>query len=147
MQPSRVVAVPMAIMVIMLLAFGPAAGVAAQSDEALVALIGVESRAFPQVTTSVAVSDASGPLEGLAAADFRVFEEGNEVPAGAITVESDTSQELRLALVLDVSMRADLLAQVKNAAKDFVDSLGSPDKVALITFYEQVQVVQDFTNN
>jgi VWFA-related protein len=144
MQPSRVVAV---LMLIMLLAFGPAAGVAAQSDEALVALIDVESQAFPQVTTSVAVSDASGPLEGLTAADFRVVEEGNEVPADAITVESDTSQELRLALVLDVSMRSDLLSQVKQAAKGFVDSLGSPDKVALISFYEQVQVVQDFTNN
>jgi VWFA-related protein len=144
MQLSRVVAV---LMLIMLLAFGPAAGVAAQSDEALVALIGVESQAFPQVTASVAVSDASGPLEGLAAADFRVFEEGTEVSADAITVESDTSQELRLALVLDVSMRAELLTQVKQAAKDFVDSLESPDKVALIAFYEQVQVIQDFTNN
>jgi VWFA-related protein len=144
MQLSRVVAV---LMLIMLLAFGPAAGVAAQSDEALVAIISVESQAFPQVTASVAVSDASGPLEGLAAADFRVFEEGTEVAADAITVESDTSQELRLALALDVSMKADLLAQVKQAAKDFVDSLGSPDKVALIAFYDQVQVVQDFTNN
>ena len=44
MQPSRVVAV---LILIMLLAFGPAAGVAAQNDEALVALIGVESQAFP----------------------------------------------------------------------------------------------------
>jgi VWFA-related protein len=144
MQSSRVVT---ALMLIVLLVFGPAAGVAAQSDEALVALIGVESQAFPQVMASVAVADASGPLEGLTAADFRVFEEGAEVPADAIAVESDTSQELRLVLVVDVSVRADLLAQVKNAAKDFVDSLGSPDKAALITFYEQVQVVQDFTNN
>ncbi len=144
MQSSRIVAV---LMLIMLLAFGPAAGVAAQSDEALVALIGVESQAFPQVTASVAVSDASGPLEGLAAADFRVFEEGTEVSADAITVESDTSQELRVALVMDVSMRTDLLAQAKEAAKAFVDSLGSPDKVALLSFYEQVQVAQDFTNN
>jgi VWFA-related protein len=144
MQSSRVVAV---LMLILLLAFGPAAGVAAQSDEALVALVGVESQAFPQVTASVAVADANGPMEGLAAADFRVFEEGTEVPADAIAVESDTSQELRLALVLDVSVKADLLTQVKKAAIDFVDSLGPSDKVALIAFYEHVQVVQDFTNN
>ena len=144
MQLSRVIAV---LMLITLLAFGPATGAAAQGDEAFVAIIGVESQAFPQVTALVAVSDANGPLEGLTAADFRVFEEGVELPADAIAVESDVSQELRLALVLDVSMKADALAQIKDAAKGFVDTLGSPDKVAVIAFYDQVLVVQDFTNN
>ncbi len=144
MRPSKIV---LLILLISLLSFSLSAGVAAQSDEALVALIWVESQAFPQVTASVAVADANGPLEGLAAADFRVFEEGAEVPADAIAVESDTSQELRLALVIDVSVRTDLLTQVKKAAQDFVDSLGPSDKVALIAFYEQAQVVQDFTNN
>jgi VWFA-related protein len=123
------------------------AGAVAQSSQAVVTLNRVESQTFPQVSVLVAVSDADGPRDGLTSADFRIFEDGVQVPAAAITVTHDASQGARLVLALDLSMNRDSLTQVKEAAKVFFDFLKPQDRVAVLAFYDQVRLVQDFTDD
>lgn len=131
----------------LILPLGLAAGAAAQDGEAVVAITKVESQAFPQVTVFVAISDENGPQDGLTAADFRVSEDGVEVLATLITAEKDTSQELRLVLALDLSMNTASLSTLKEASKAFIDTLEPRDRVAVLAFYDEVRVIQDFTNN
>ncbi len=131
----------------LILSLGLMTGAVAQSEGLIVTITGVESQAFPQVNVSVAVSDENGPLDGLTAGEIRIFEDGVEVPAAAITVEPDTRQNLALVLALDVSMPDNDLAEVKAAAKTLVGSMGPRDKVAVIAFADKVNVVHDFTNN
>jgi VWFA-related protein len=122
-------------------------GTVAQSSQALVTLNRVESQTFPQVSVLVAVSDEDGPRDGLTSADFQIFEDGVQVSAAAMTVTRDVSQGARLALVLDLSMNRDSLTQVKEAAKDFFDFLKPQDRAAVLAFYDQVRLVQDFTDD
>lgn len=115
----------------------------------LVAITQVESEAFPQVTAFVVVSGEDGlPLGGLRASHFTLVENGDEVPASSITVEEDTTQGFSLVLALDVSStEPDTLVQVQEAIKSFLDTLEPQDQVAIVAFYNEVQVVQDFTDS
>jgi VWFA-related protein len=124
------------------------AGAGAQNGGPAIAITRVDSQGFPKVTAYVTVSGEDGwtPL-GLTKADFSILEDGVAVPAASIAVESDTSQGLYLVLALDLSMNAAPLAEVKEATLAFIDTLGSADKIAVIAFYDEVSVVQDFTNN
>src|SRR5690606_3910168 len=62
-------------------------------------------------------------------------------------VESDTSQRLSLVLAVDVSTNATSLAQMQSALLSFVGGLGPDDQVALLAYYDQVEVMADFTND
>ncbi len=123
------------------------AGAIAQGEGAAVTITGIESQAFPQVTVSVAVADENGPLTGLTAADFQIFEDGREVPATNIAVVEATLQDLRLVLALDTSMPGNDLAKVQAAAKTWLSSMGPRDRVAVISFADDVSLGHDFTNN
>ena len=124
------------------------AGVNAQTGPLMVTITGVESDAFPRVTIVTAVSDQNGPVDALAGSDFKIFEAGTEVAASTVAVEATSLPELRLVLALDVSVpNADDLAAVKAAAKIFVQALGPGDRVALVSFADQVYLEHDFTNN
>ncbi len=144
-RPSRIITVSL---LVLILALGLAARTVAQSGEALVTILAVKSQAFPGVTVSVVVADESGPRDGLTAADFRLSEDGVAIPSASVAVERDASQGWRLILALDVSMNPDSLAEVKEAAKSFVDTLEPRDKMAIIAFHDEVEVVLgELTNN
>ena len=137
----------MFVLLALVLMAGPVTETVAQDDEIQVALTRIESHAFPQVSVSVSVTDRNGPKANLTATDFWIVEDGVQVPAEAITVESDNSEGMRLVLALDLSMKQDFLSQVKEATKVFIDSLEPGDKVAVIAFFDEVRLVQDFTND
>lgn len=125
-----------------------AAGAGAQGGGLQAILMGVESQAFPQVTATLAVLDQNGPVEGLDAAEFQIFENQAPVPASTITVEPETLQDLRLVLALDVSIPdQQAFVGMKEAAKSLVRSLGPRDRVALLSFANKATLVHDFTNN
>lgn len=98
------------------------------------------------VRVPVSVIDKSGqPLMGLHGADFQVSEEGKRQ---VVTLFSGERHPLRIALALDVSgSMQNKIRQVERALKYFIDLLEPADQILVITFNDDVRVVQDFTSD
>ena len=127
---------------ILVLALGLHAGVVAQDEALLVTIAAVESSAFPLVAVSITVEDAHGfPVTGLTAGDFRVEEGEGETLVEALSAASDALQHIDLILALDVSVTEDLLLKMSEAVKAFLNTLGSEDKVTILSFADQVRQV------
>jgi hypothetical protein len=131
-------------LVALVLGLGWAAGAAAQGGDLLVAVTGVDSRAFPLVTAYVSVLDENGlPVTGLATADVEVLEKG-ETPLQPLEVSGDAAPAAALVLALDTSTQPESLAQVQQVVEAFLNALGPEDKVALLAFADDVRVVLDY---
>src|SRR5258706_576134 len=125
-----------------------AATVLAQQTGPTIAVTGVDSKGFPTVTANLTVTGNNGlPLVGLTTANFTVNEDGKAVAPGSLVLDSDISQQLNLVLAVDVSVNGSGLAQVQSAADDFIATLGPNDQVAILSFYDQVDIVQPFTSD
>jgi VWFA-related protein len=125
-----------------------AATVLAQQAGPTIAVTGVDSKNFPMVTANLTVTGNNGlPLVGLTTANFTVNEDGKAVAPGSLVLDSDISQQLNLVLAVDISTNGSALAQVQSAADDFISTLGPNDQVAVLSFYDQVDVVQAFTTD
>jgi VWFA-related protein len=95
---------------------------------------------------NVNVTDAAGrAIGGLRAADFRVFENG-EPRRVAEVVESETP--FNLVLLLDVSGSVEeRIDFIRRAALRFINTVSAQDRVAIITFRDDVQVISNFTTD
>ena len=125
-----------------------AATAVAQTTGPTVAVTGVDSQSFPTVSADLTVTGSNGlPLVGLTASNFTVSEDGQLVPTGSLALNSDISQPLNLVLAVDISVNGSGLAQIQAAADDFIATLGPKDQVAILSFYDQVDVVQPFTSD
>jgi VWFA-related protein len=96
------------------------------------------------VRVPVSVVDKGGqPVMGLRADDFQVSEDGKR---RAVTLFSGERRPLRIALALDLSRSMmNKIRQVEEALRHFIDVLEPADEIMVITFSDDVQVVQDFT--
>ncbi len=98
------------------------------------------------VTMPVSVFDRDGRfVSGLQQKDFRIFENGIEQKVGYFqTVE----QPFTVVLMIDVSPSTQFqIDEIQQAAITFVNQLRSNDKVMVISFDENVQVLSQPTNN
>jgi hypothetical protein len=136
-----------AITLVLIFALGVATNAIAQAGPLILTLTGIESHAFPQVTVLLHVSDPGGPRDSLTATDFQIVEDGIQVPTEAIVVTSDASQGVRLVLAIDLSMNREALAQVKEGARTLINQLQPQDRAAILAFYDEVRVVQEFTDD
>lgn len=98
------------------------------------------------VRVPVSVLDKNGePVLGLAAANFKVSENGKRQP---VTLFSSDRQPMRIALALDVSgSMEDKIDQVEEALKHFIEILEPKDEIMVLTFNRQVHILQDFTSD
>lgn len=98
------------------------------------------------VRVPVSVLDKKGkPVTTLAAADFRVAEEGR---AQEITFFGRERKPLRLVVALDVSgSMQDKVDEVADALKHFLELLEAEDEVLVLAFSDGVQVLQGFTSD
>jgi VWFA-related protein len=105
---------------------------------------------FPAVARTVRVPvcvlDAKGePVLGLRGEDFQVSEDGRRQK---VTLFSNERRPLRIALALDISGSMDnKMPQVEEALRHFVDVLEPADEIMVITFNDEVRVVQPFTSD
>ena len=98
------------------------------------------------VLLSVTVTDGRNhPTPGLAASDFRVFEDGRPEEISFFAVEP---QPVALSLLVDSSTSMeDKLSVAQAAASGFVQRLGPEDVAQIIDFNKDTQIRQTFTND
>ena len=98
------------------------------------------------VRVPVSVLDKRGqPVMGLQSEDFVISEDGQKQ---AVTYFSGERRPLRIALALDISASMEnKIREVEAALRHFVDVLEPADEILVITFNENVDVVQDFTSD
>lgn len=114
-------------------------------------ITGVNATELPTTTITANVYDLLGqPVRGLTAENFAIFGELQE-NASIVSVENISDDNLPFAtvLVIDVSdsMTGLPIAQAREAARVFVNSVADNDPVALVSFGSFVNVIQDFTTD
>lgn len=139
---------PVRLLLLGLMVFCLAGQAVAQNEEMVVSITRLDDRAYPRLVTQLVVVDKHGlPVTGLTEANFALQTDDQAVTDQHIIVESDVIKGLRLVLAIDLSTSPQVLTQVKSAAKQFVRNLEPEDKLALVAFYEDIELVYDFTNN
>lgn len=110
----------------------------------------LDSQGFPKISTVVTVLDSTGrPITDLTAENFRAQLDGQDSSVTAVQSVLDAKVGIGVVLAIDISgsMAGDPLQQSKAAARAFVEGLAENDRVAVLTFADEVNVVQDFTND
>ncbi|MEP6718753.1 MAG: VWA domain-containing protein [bacterium] len=99
------------------------------------------------VVLNVTVTDAAGQyVPGLRLADFKVFEDGKEVPAQLISGFSVHESPFASVVLLDTSSSMEVrLSLARSAAIRFLDRLREEDVAAVYNFDSKVERVQDFS--
>jgi VWFA-related protein len=95
---------------------------------------------------NVSVTDRTGrAVNGLTKADFTVFEAGSE--REILEVQSATTP-FNLILLLDVSGSVEeKIDFIRKAARNFINTVSPQDKLAVITFRDDVNVLSNFSGN
>jgi Ca-activated chloride channel family protein len=95
---------------------------------------------------NVNVTDRHGrALADLKTTDFTIFENGQE---RRVTEVEPASAPFNLVLLLDVSGSVDEhINFIRKAARNFLNTVGRQDRVAVISFRDDVQVISDFTTD
>jgi Ca-activated chloride channel family protein len=95
---------------------------------------------------NVNVTDRNGrSLAGLKTSDFSVFENGQE---RQVTDVETASAPFNLVLLLDVSGSVEEhINFIRKAARNFINTVSPRDRVAIISFRDDIQVISDFTTD
>ncbi len=117
----------------------------AQSTSSIV-INSIDDSAFPQVDVAITVSGALAGTD-LSVADFQLFEDGLRVPASAVEVVPGDTQPMNLVLAVDISTEAADLAKIQTGLLALIDRLKSGDQAMLISFADDVRLVQPFTGD
>lgn len=98
------------------------------------------------VSVPVTVSDREGHyIPGLKKEDFTVYQDGVKQK---ITFFSTYKEPLKIVLLLDTSKSTrNVIDKIRDAAKDFVESLNPNDQCQVATFDSQVKIINPFTSN
>jgi VWFA-related protein len=98
------------------------------------------------VSFEVSVRDGRGlPIKGLQLKDFVVYEDNQRQQISHLTaVESP----FELVLILDTSFSTQQdMELMRQAAKGFIGEIGSQDRVAIVQFSHDVELLADFTSD
>lgn len=109
----------------------------------------VDDSAFPDVTAYVTLSDPAGaPITDVPASAFSAAEDRQPITGLDVRPVVNEGRSIALILALDVSgsMEGAPLAATQAAARSLIEGLGLQDRVALLTFSEQVTWAQEFTS-
>ncbi len=108
-----------------------------------------------QVVTAVApqlmrlnasVTDRHGrAIGGMKAGDFTVYENGTERP---VTNVVPTQEPFNLVLLIDVSGSVEeRIDFIRKAARDFLNTASPQDRISIISFRDDIQLISDFTTD
>src|SRR6185312_7652579 len=99
------------------------------------------------VVLNVTVTDATGQyVPGLKLSDFKVFEDGKEIPVQLISSFSVQEAPFASVVLLDTSGSMEVrLSLARSAAIRFLDRLREEDVAAVYKFDSKVERVQEFS--
>jgi Ca-activated chloride channel family protein len=125
---------------LLLLVLAPAPAQSQQDDE----VVRVNT---DLVVLNITVTDAAGQyVPGLKLSDFKVFEDGKEVPAQLISSFSIQESPYASVVLLDTSGSMEVrLSLARSAAIRFLDRLREEDVAAVYKFDSKVERVQEFS--
>lgn len=113
-------------------------------------IIKTDTEKFPVITTAIQVYDAEDePITGLKPENFVTSLSGNSGSNLQVITHKESGQGLEIVLCLDISlsMTGKPLQSIKNSANEFIDKLRNVDKLAILTFSDDVEIVADFSSN
>ena len=95
---------------------------------------------------NASVTDRNGrAIGGMKVNDFTVFENGVEREVKQVV---PTSEPFNLILLLDVSGSVEeRIDFIRKAARDFLNTASPQDRIAIISFRDDIQVISDFTTD
>src|SRR5436190_10591830 len=100
------------------------------------------------VVLNVTVTDGNGKyVRGLRAADFKIYEDGKEIPVSAISSFGLQETPFASVVLLDTSgSMENRLSLARSAAIRFLDGLREEDVAAVFKFDTRVEQLQDFSS-
>src|ERR1700752_1071013 len=107
----------------------------------------IVSRVTPQLLRfNASVTDRNGrAIGGMRAADFTVFENGVQ---RTVTNVSPANEPFNLVLLLDVSGSVtERMDFIRKVARDFLRTTSPQDRISIISFRDDIQVISDFTTD
>ena len=107
----------------------------------------VATRVAPQlVRVTASVTDRNGrAIAGLRSSDFTVYEGGAERKVVEVT---PATEPFNLILLLDVSGSVEeRIDFIRKAARDFLNTVSPQDRIAIIGFRDDIQIISDFTTD
>jgi FOG: FHA domain len=110
----------------------------------------LDAAAFPKVSVYFTLYDSTGiPTSELSKDNLELKENGKKVDTFSINQIKNTDIPKYITLLIDNSgsMKGDPLAEAKQAAKQFIDSLNAIDQVKIYDFNDTPYVLVDFTND
>lgn len=105
------------------------------------------SKLSPQLLRfNASVTDRNGrAIGGMKEADFTVYENGVE---RQVTNVVPTNEPFNLVLLLDVSGSVEeRIDFIRKAARDFLNTASPQDRIAIISFRDDIQVISDFSTD
>ena len=105
------------------------------------------SSASPQLMRfNASVTDRHGrAIGGMKESDFTVYENGEE---RRVTNVAQTNEPFNLVLLLDVSGSVEeRIDFIRKAARDFLNTASPQDRIAIISFRDDIQIISDFTTD
>ncbi|HEV7743556.1 MAG TPA: VWA domain-containing protein [Pyrinomonadaceae bacterium] len=105
------------------------------------------SMSAPQLLRfNASVTDRNGrAIGGMKESDFTVYENGVE---REVTKVVPTSEPFNLVLLLDVSGSVEERIEfIRKAARDFLNTASPQDRIAIISFRDDIQIISDFSTD
>lgn len=95
---------------------------------------------------NASVTDRNGrAIGGMKESDFTVFENGEE---RQVTKVVSTREPFNLVLLLDVSGSVEeRIDFIRKAARDFLRTASPQDRIAIISFRDDIQIISDFSSD
>jgi VWFA-related protein len=95
---------------------------------------------------NASVTDRHGrAIGGMRESDFTVYEDGVE---RRVTNVVPTKEPFNLVLLLDVSGSVEeRIDFIRKAARDFLDTASPQDRIAIISFRDDIQIISDFSTD
>ena len=116
----------------------------------LVQINQIDACAFPLLKVYATVTDKEGKsFTDILQTDFTLTIDDQKIQEFAMSNMGSKRVPLSIALVIDRSgsMKGDPMIKAKEAAVDFVNQLNSQDKISLIQFDTEIELLQSATND
>lgn len=95
---------------------------------------------------NASVTDRNGrAIPGMRDSDFSVYEDGTERKIVNVT---PAAEPFNLVLLLDVSGSVEeRIDFIRKAARDFLGTVSPQDRIAIISFHDDIKIISDFTTD